>query len=352
MRSEVSRCKYIDSGQITVMITIFAVLYCVSQAVYADCGAMLANTAASSVILAVMAIPLAALTCRREGSVLSLAADKNKWAGRIIAAMYLIYFLSAAADLLRGYGVFVSERFFEEGGSLLCVILTGLVCIYISWAGLQAVCRMSTVILYLLIFTSLVFIAFALGDFTMPEIRLHRIGFSAESLSGIFPVLAAVLAAMCIISGGAGRRTRKGIYAGLAAGLAAAAAIIAAIFSVLGDFTRISEYPLLDSVIYASREASFRLDGLFFSLWTLIAAAAVSLLCACAGEALKTIIPPVRCEGIYTAGAAIIMAAVGTFAGSDIIAAVYKSPYSSVILLSLIPLTVLISVGKGKENAA
>lgn len=354
MRTENSRCKYIGSGQITVMITIFAVLYCVSQAVYADCGAMLANTAASAVILAVLAIPLSVLTCRREGSVPEMISEKSRSAGKIAAALYLIYFLAAAADILLSFAVFVSERYFQGAGPLVCVMLLGLVCVYISWAGSQAVCRMSTVILYLLIFTSAVFAAFALNDFSLPEIRLHTISFSYESVKGIFPSLAAVTASMCVICGGAGRRTRKGIYGGIAAGLAASAAITAAVFSVLGDFTVISEYPILDSVIYASREVSFRPDGLFFSLWTMIAAAAVSLLCACGGEALKTIIPSIRCEGIYTAGAAVVVAVICVFAGNGAVAAVYKHPASPMILLALIPLAVLITSGRsperGKEN--
>lgn len=359
MQSDKSRSKFIDSGQIIVMTVIFGILYCVSRGAFDDCGAMLANYVVSALIIAVLAIPLTMLTYRAEGNVPSLIADKSVFAGKISAVLYLVYFLSAAADFLRAYAVFVSERYFHEAGTVVCIILAGIVCVYISWAGIETVCRMSTVMLFMLVLASAVFAAFAFDDFSCPGITARKISLTRDGFGGIFPYAAAAAVSMCIVCGGAGRRTRAGIYVGAAALLAASSAVTAAVFAVLGDFTGISEYPMPDAVIYAARNVSFRPDGMFFALWTLIAAAAVSLLCACGGASLKIIFPKIKGEGIYSSAAAVIIAIVCALTGSRICAAIYGFPAVPVILLGVIPLITLLIYrkngtakrGKGKGKS-
>lgn len=337
-----NRCKYISAGQTAVLITAFALLYCVFGGTYSDCGDMLANIVSSSLAAAVLSIPLAAVTSRSEGSVIDMISEKiGERAAAMAGLLYLIYFTAAAAHILGGYSVFAAERYFEGVKPYVCIILAGLVCIYISWTGIETVCRMSTMILGMILLTAAAFIIFAANDFSVPRITLRPIVPADVNSSGIFPYLAAAAAAMCIVCGGTANRTRKGVYMGIAASLAAAAAVTAAVFSVLGDFSVLSDHPAADAVIYASREMSFRPDGLFFSLTVILALAAVSLLCACAAKALKAVFPKLRGEGIYTSAAAVGIAVICSLTESPVCSEIFGMYAIPVILLGVLPLTVM-----------
>ena len=105
---------------------------------------------------------------------------------------------------------------------------------------------------------------------------------------------------------------------------------------------------MADAVIYASRQMSFRPDGAFFMLWTIIAAAVSSLMCACAGHSLTAAVPKFRWWGILTAALALIGAEAELWGIS--VGSIYRSPVCAFILVGAIPLA-LIFIPKKRRKA-
>lgn len=345
------KTEYIGRGQAAVMLALFGVLFGVLNREWISVGVGLADTAVSALILAAAVIPLAVLSGKYEGSVPKLCAERLGFLGRVINILFLVYFIAASGTVLGEYGKFVSERYFPEAGSAVCIIMLGLVCIYISHTGAETVCRMSTVLLFMLVLTSAVFLfgawrdicGFDFSSVTVPKLSLSR-GFG-----GIFPMGAAGCACLCVMNWGLGNRTRCGAYGGIAAMLAAASGITAAVWFTLGDYVHSSEYPLTDSIIYAAREGTFRNDGLFFSLWTVIAAAVISLLAACGGHALKCAVPKIKWEGIISGLGAVLCALWGMYSEVSFCKILFENPVPSLILIFAVPIILLI-FGKGKSR--
>lgn len=345
------KLSFIGKGQAAVMLTVFGVIYCVLNRAYTDMGTALGDIAVSVMLLAVMLIPLAVLAGTGEKSVPQLAADRLGIFGKFIDILFFIYFTAAAGNILKSYSQFVSERYFTEAGAAVCVIMLGAVCVYIAHTGVETVCRMSTVLVFMLALLSVIFVigsyrdilSFDYGSVTAPKLSVER-GFK-----GLFPVGAAGCVCLGVMCGGMGKHTRCGAYGGCAAMLGASALITAAVFVTLGGYTAVSEYPLADSVIYASRGGTFRNDGLFFSIWTVMCSAVISLLAACGGHSLRAAVPKIRAEGLIGGGAAVLCALAEIFTGVSFCKTVAGSPLPPIILISAVPLIIMI-FGKGKRK--
>lgn len=315
---------------------------------FTDTGAMLSNAVSAVILIALALIPLVILIKDGSGSVPQIAVMRTGFIGRLISVLYSIFFISAAADFIAKYSVFVSERYFEASAAV-CAVFLGLICGYISHTGAETVSRMSTVLIFMLILTGAAYVISGFGDiisYDYAKIVPESISLSG-GLEGIFPVAAAGAAALCILSGGLGKRTRAGVFGGAAAMLIALSLVIIGVWAVLDDFVFASDYPMADAVIYASRQMSFRPDGAFFMLWTIIAAAVSSIMCACAGHSLTAAVPKFRWWGILTAALALIGAEAelwGISAGS-----IYRSPVCAFILVGAIPLALIFTPEKRRK---
>ncbi|MGN0637639.1 MAG: GerAB/ArcD/ProY family transporter [Huintestinicola sp.] len=342
---------YIGRGQTAVMLTLFGVIFCVLNTTLPDMGTSLADISVSVMIMAVMLIPLAVLSAKGEKSVPELCTVRLGSIGRVINILFFIYFITAAAHILKRYSEFVSERYFPEADQAVCIIMLGAVCVYIAHTGVETVCRMSTVLLFMLCVLSVIFLlgawkdilSFDRTDVTVPKLSLQR------GLGGLFPIGAAGCTCLCVMCGGMGKRTRSGAYGGIAAMLAVSVLITAAVYMTLGGYITVSEYPLADSAVYAARGGTFRNDGLFFSLWTVMCAAVISLLCACGGHSLKQAAPAVKLEGLISGTAAVICALSEMYFGLAFCQMIYEAPLPPLILTAAVPLILLI-FGKGKRR--
>ncbi len=344
--------KYIGSGQLAVMLTLFGIFYCVCCGNYYNSSAMLINIVSTAAILAVLIIPVVILASKGAGNIPETAVSRLGLSGRILSVLYAVFYIAAASDFLRLYSDFAYERYFREGSPGACIILLGIICIYIAWTGPESICRMSTVLLFMLGLTSVYFVISGINDiFNFENFSFEpvKINIKDEITKGFFPFMAAGAACVCILCGGTEKKTRKGTYIGLAAALAAAAAIVFACSTVLGGYITISEYPLLDAVIYVSKEISFQPDGVFFILWTVIAAAVISLLNACGGRAIKAVFPRIKGEGIIAASAALLAGILCFYFPNRICTDIYRNPVSAVVLIGVIPLILLIISSVKKE---
>lgn len=332
------------------MTVIFGLIYCNIAAVYSDSGSMLADIISSSLAAAVLAVPTALFANKTDNSVYNTVTEHSKALGTIFSVIYLLYYLSASVYLIRVFAEFVSSCYLQGASLLVCAVLSGIVCTYISWTGTEAVCRMSTVIAFLFALTSILFLVFAADDIVLTGIDLNEIRLENISKNGIFPYISAAIICLCTVCKGSGKRTRKGIYFGISALLIISSAIIILINLVLGDYVYLSGYPSVDAVIYASRELSFRPDGLYFSFGTVILLAAAGFICSCGGGALKCIIPNVKLEGLFTGAAVTIIAAVEILFNINVCEYIFKQQLLIILLITVFPLVALLmsSSGKGK----
>lgn len=342
--------KYIAPSQAIILTAAFGIFYVLCGGELSSAGTALSNAVSSAVLMGLLLVPLALLMRNGGDNVPVIAADRLGIFGRVLCLLYTVYFISAASVFLTQYGVFVSERYLRELSPVVSVIMLGAVCGYISHTGIETVCRMSTVILFMLTVTGIAFIINGLPDIISCEfenIIPERISVSFE---GIFPVCAAAVCALCVMCGGLGKNTRKAAFGGAAAILAASALAVTGVFAVLGHYAYASEYPLADAVIYAFREMSFRPDGVFFMLWTIIAAGMISLMCGCGGRALNAAFPRLKGGGIIAAAAALICSAFSLY-GFDT-GVIYRSPLWAVGISGVIPLILVFIPGKRRHRSA
>lgn len=333
--------KYIGSGQMAVMFAAFGVLWCICAADYSSCGGMLAECAASAVILGIISISAVHFGEKNDTTIAEGAVKRFGIFGRLISAVYVLYFISGASYYLMKYGTMVSERYFSEGSSLLCIVLLGTVCVYIAHTGTETICRMSTVVLFLFGVTLTMWIvtgwrdvSISQTDMTLSELMTH----GADG--GFFCSVGAALVCSCIMCGNNGARIRKGIFGGLSAVLGAAAVIIFLVCTILGEYISSSEYPVADAVIYSSRNMTFHPDGIYFLLWTVIGAAVIPLMCACGASAFKSAVPAIRGEKMITAAAAAVSAALCAAMDSELCGILYEQPVMPLLLGGIIPMAV------------
>ncbi|MCM1578974.1 MAG: hypothetical protein NC078_09270, partial [Ruminococcus sp.] len=306
---------------------------------------------------AIAAIPLCVFSAKNPGSDLGERIGEKSVVLRIICGILLaVYFLSGGAHVMGRFGEFANERIFPEGNIYVCITLVGLVCIYAAHTGTQAVSRMTTLIFALFILCLVMLAAGGAGDFSfdikaVPGVISFGDVFSNSEMTGIFPIFAAAAITSSMLCKNAGKGLRRGLYGGLAALLAVSVLLFSMVWSLLGDFTLMSEYPALDAAIYCGRHFFFSFHGLFYALWIIAAAALLSMLTACGGQALRMIFPKLRYSGAIAAAAAAAAAIVETVMGHFTVR-IFNSPVFAVILLAALPMIAMKKAETRRRAAA
>lgn len=88
---------------------------------FTDTGAMLSNAVSAVILITLALIPPVILIKDGSGSVPQIAVMRTGFIGRLISVLYSIFFISAAADFIAKYSVFVSERYFEASAAVCAV---------------------------------------------------------------------------------------------------------------------------------------------------------------------------------------------------------------------------------------
>lgn len=347
--------RKISPGQIIILFGAAGALYASICGRYAPGGEMLGNAVLSALVTALLSIPLCIFSMRQKGDrnddIMESIFRKSRLLGIISGILLTVYFIGCGGAVLISFGEFVSERVFPEGNIYVCLLLTGLVCIYAAHTGAQAVSRMTTLIFGLMLIAMAMFlfsgyedIFTAHGDMLIPrDISLGDI-FKGGFGVGMLPVFTAGAVSLAMLTRPAADGVSKGLFGGLAAMLLMSAAVTAAVWAVLGDFTVMTEYPALDAAVYAGRHMTFSFHGLFYALWIITAAAAVSMLCACGGRAMRGIFPGIKVGGMLTAGVCVLLAMGDIWLGTGICRGIFGSA-AGMVLLVIVPL-----IGGGKKG--
>ncbi|MDE7293590.1 MAG: hypothetical protein K2N72_04110 [Oscillospiraceae bacterium] len=339
-----ANAKYISPGQMIILFGAAGALYAGICGIYDELPQMLTNAVLSAIITAAAAIPLCIFSAKEPDTDLGEGVAERSVALRIISGILLVvYFLSGAAHILGKFGEFANERIFPEGNIYICITLVGLVCIYAAHTGAQAISRMTTLIFALFILGLIMLLIGGRGDFSLSQASLAPKAISFGDvlgngeMTGILPIFAAGAITASMLCKNAGKGLRCGLYGGLAAMLAVSTGIITIVWALLGDFTPMTEYPALDAAVYCGRRFTFSFHGLFYALWIIAAAALLSMLMACAGQALVWIFPKIRYSGAIAAAAALAIALIEALTAS-VAGRIFNNPVFAAVLLVVLPL--------------
>ncbi len=339
-----TNAKYISPGQMIILFGAAGALYAGICGVYGSLPHMLTNAVLSAIITAAAAIPLCIFSAKNPDTDPGERIAEKSVALRTICGISLaVYFLSGAAHILGKFGEFASERIFPEGNIYLCITLVGLVCIYAAHTGTQAISRMTTLIFALFLLGLIMLLIGGREDFSLSQVSLapQPISFGDVlgngEMTGLMPIFAAGAITASMLCKNAGKGLRCGLYGGLAAMLAVSAGLITMVWALLGDFTPMTEYPALDAAVYCGRRFTFSFHGLFYALWIIAAAALLSLLMACAGQAFVWVFPKMKYSGAIAAAVALVIALTEALT-APVAGRIFNDPVFAAVLLVALPL--------------
>lgn len=317
------------------------------------CGisVQLAACIISTLIQAVLVIPATVLGMKYEShTVTSLISVRSSIAGRITAALYLIFFLAYASGSVIHFIRFLGSRFFG-GGSIVLAALLMTVCVYCACCGVEGLSRSSVIAVILFVIMLLVM------AWTSKE-NFEPLNFYSESLNGkLWRAVADDLArngeitAAVFLMKNTGRDMKCGLYGLLAAKLVLTAASAALITGVLGDLAEMRDYPLMELGSCTDASLFRQNDSLYLILWTISAVISISLFIHISAGLLQELAPKLKGSSCISGAAIFIISAAFMYYKADFSAVrnVLCGFGAIVLLVFAIPLAVLLMKGK-KEN--
>lgn len=312
----------------------------------------LAAAAISTVIQAIIIIPLVMFNKVCPDKTVTYAIkEKNKPLGCIISVVYLIFFLTYAINGAVHFMRFLEGRFFGGGSSAVMTFIFLCVCVYCAYCGIEGLCRSSAAVLLFFAVMMIVMGASSYGNFNAENFCLYNIGDSL--FRAVMDDLAknSEITAAAFLIRHTGKGLKCGIYGLLAAKLAITEIISAMIIGVLGGYSELTDYPLMEVGSYSDSELFQRNDSLYLILWTLSAVITVSLFISISSELAKELIPSLKLRGSVMGAFVFIVSAVFLYYGADftVIRGYVCGGISTIVLVGVIPL-ILYLCTKGKKT--
>lgn len=232
----------------------------------------LAAAVISILIQAVIIIPIILFSkACPEKTVTGAIIERHKGLGIAAAVLYLLFFLFYAVNAVLHFMRFLNLRFFKTENMAVLLIILLAVCIYCACCGIEGIARSSVITLIFFIIMLIVMAASSAQNFNTDNFYTTNVEkglFTAvmEDLARNSEITAAVFLVKNIKD-----RTKCAMYGLLTAKLAVTEITSALIIGVLGDFARLTEYPLLSVGSYAGADLFQRNDSLYLVLWTISA---------------------------------------------------------------------------------
>lgn len=252
--------------------------------------------ALSTLVQALLAIPAVFLSSRSELRF-----------GTITLAAYLVFFILTAGASLSHFQRFISSVFLPSG-SFFPVILAALaIYIYCAYNGLSSLAKSGSMVFALFAVMLVIMALLSVGE-ANPEnfaggygvnIKSAALAF-ADDLSRSTEVVAFAYLLPKIKS------ARKSFYGYLSAKTAILAVISLLIISVLGGFTRLTDFPFF--TLGSVTGAQARLDALYIIVWTLTSAVRIPLLIYMCADILSVLVPKLKYRFIVSGGLVLIAA--------------------------------------------
>lgn len=232
----------------------------------------LAAAVISILIQAVIIIPIILFSnACPEKTVTGAIIERHKGLGIAVSVIYLIFFLFYTINAVLHFMRFLSLRFFKTESMAVLLIILLAVCVYCACCGIEGIARSGVITLIFFIIMLAVMTASSAQNFNTDNFYTANVEkglFTAviEDLARNSEITAAVFLVKNIKD-----RTKCAMYGLLTAKLAVTEITSALIIGVLGDFARLTEYPLLSVGSCAGAELFRRSDSLYLVLWTISA---------------------------------------------------------------------------------
>ncbi|MBQ8781247.1 MAG: GerAB/ArcD/ProY family transporter [Oscillospiraceae bacterium] len=306
----------------------------------------------STVIQALLIIPAVLFSeTFPERTITAVLAEKNRTAGILTAAVYLLFFLLGSLNAAVNFMRFLNSRFFPDAGYIVMLAVFGGVCIYCAYCGIEGLARSSVFVLIFFFIVLAMMIASSSGNFK--SINFYN-SFNGSSLpEAVISDLARnseITAAVFLIKN-TDKSCRRGLYGLLGAKLLLTEFIMGMITGILGGYAQLTDYPLMEVGSYSEARLFQRNDALYLIVWTLAAVVTVSFYFRIGAGLLQEIFP--KLKGSCAVTGAVVSAAALAFlkfggrfgSGADIVIGA-----SMILLTGVIPLLVwLLKKSGGKE---
>ena len=298
--------------------------------------------AIGAVIQGILLIPVVIL----KGSVTGLTLQKNKPAGIILTALYLVFFLFYTSGSLIDFRGFLNAKFFPTADSVLWIGVLLIVGVYCGCLGIEALGR-SAVLLFWIFIASLVIMCIS----SVHEFDTANLNFGFTSAEGLFSAVLEDLSrngeicALAFLAGNVRERLRCGVYGLLVSKLVLISSATLLITAVLGDFASLTQYPFLAVGAFGDARFIERGDALYLIVWTITAIINIALFLHISAGLIGEVFPKCRFRTTISAVVVFAMTTCFTLTGLSFpqVYDIVCSGWSIVLLAGVIPLIVLIS---------
>jgi hypothetical protein len=293
----------------------------------------------------ILCLPLFFLSLRfPEKSVTEIAGAGKNFAGFLLTAAFLVFFLSEAADSALSFQEFLSDRFFKSANTYIWLGIFLIICFYCAVLGIEGLARSATAV-FIILAGMIIFMAItSRNDFDPVNI------YASGERSALFPALIDELAknseivALAFLCKFVPDKLYKSIFGIEIGKLIMTLAVLLLIQGVLGDFAALTDYPFLAVGAYAGVNLLQRADAAYLVVWTMTAVLKIALFINLSAGLLGEIFPKVPAKA---AACTVIVYAICVpmlFFGSTLQAAYGALPFAAaqILLIFAVPLCELI----------
>ncbi|MBQ2823872.1 MAG: hypothetical protein IJF18_04760 [Oscillospiraceae bacterium] len=307
--------------------------------------AMLISTAIQAVL--VIPVILFSRLCP-DTTVTAAIKDKNKAAGIIAAALYLIFFLAHSVNCTIHFMEFLRSRFFYGAGAAVMLAVFAAACVYCAYCGIEGLARSGAFVLIFFVLTIILMTAASFGNFS-------TLNFYSDSPdNSLWKAVTDDLARNCEITAAAflikntDKPCRKGLYGLLAAKLVLTALIMSLVTGILGGYAQLTDYPFMEVGSYSETRLFQRNDSLYLILWTLAAVISVSLFIRITAGLACEIAPKLKFASPVAGAAVFLISALSIYADYDFarLAGYICGGFAVTVFTGLIPLAAYLILRK------
>ncbi len=313
-------------------------------------------TIISVIIQAISIIPLIYLGQKYPNkSVTELALDKNKILGIFTAVLYLAFFIFYTVNAVIHFERFINTRFFPTASEYIWIGIFLLICVYCASLGIEGLARSSVLLFVVFIAMLIVIVITSRHDFDMVNLYYDN-SYKTNLYQAVLDDLArnGEIIALAFLARHVKGKFKKSSYGLLVSKLLVSLAVAFMIVTVLGDFAVMTDYPFLTVGSYAGVRFLQRTDSIFMVLWTMTSVIAITLFIHIIGGLFGEIIPKMKLKN--TTSALIVFCIALPFVMTDNnFSDFYQhtcSGYAVILLAGVIPLILVLILGRRKHNEA
>lgn len=297
---------------------------------------------------AVIIIPLVILGHKFPNkSITELIIEKNRFLGIITSILYFAFFIFYSTNAVIHFERFITARFFPTSGEYIWAGIFLAVCAYCASLGIEGLSR-SAVLIFLVFIVSIIIISITSAPYFDTTNYYYDESYKDNLLYAVLDDLArnGEIIALAFLCKYINKKFKCSSYGLLASKLIVSLIASFLIILVLGEFTALTDYPLLSVSSYAGIRFLQRIDSIFMVLWTITSVIAVSLFIRIAGGLTREIFPKMKLQNAVSAAIIFCIALPFIMTGSDF-SGFYQytcSGYAIILLTGVVPLLTLSTI--------